>query len=145
LVLQINFWLPVVPEYLLTTIKKRKTGSNSALNLISRGKDAAPWNPQSAYSTLFAYVRNLLNGDARSINVSLDSPFAKKVGIDPDILRFMEYLGWERTDDSLTHPPWDEDHQKGRLMRKRLEGAELELEALAREWGGPSCSSSVPF
>ena len=135
LVLQINFWQPVVPEYLLTSIKKRKTGSSSALNLINRGKEASTWNPSSAYSTLFAYVRNLLNGDDRTINVGPESPFGRKVGVDADILLFMEYLGWERNEDSLSHPRWDEELQKGRLLRKRLEGVELELAVLALEAG----------
>ena len=42
LAIQIEYWSPVVPEYLLSSFKKRKTGNNSALNIINRNKDAKP-------------------------------------------------------------------------------------------------------
>ena len=64
-----------------------------------------------------------------------ESPFTRKLGLDPDVVRFMEYLGWSldlgRT--MLTPPNWDEQFRKGRLRRKLLEAAEIELAHLAVE------------
>jgi len=61
-----------------------------------------------------------------------ESPFARRVGLDPDVLRFVEYLGWSWDPDhtTLTPPRWDESLQKGRLRRKLLEAAEIELAQL---------------
>jgi hypothetical protein len=132
--LQIDFWLPVVPEYLLSTIKKRKTGTNSSLNPLNRSKDI--WHPTNAFATMAHYVTDVLNGGTRSINITPESPFNRRVGADPDVLRFMEYLGWVKTPDGVLEPPqWDDTLCKGRLLRKRLEAAELELSAVAVNMG----------
>ena len=134
--LQIEFWQPVVPEYLLSSVKRRKTGSNSALNLLNRNKDTNLAFATGAYSTLATYVNHRLNGGTRDINTLPDSPFARRLGSDPDVIRFMEYLGWTRDDNQMLHPPlWDEELDKGRLRRKLLEAAEIELTQLAMETG----------
>jgi hypothetical protein len=132
--LRIEFWPPVVPEYLLSTVKKRKTGSNSALNIINRSKESP--SPYSALTTLATYCTHLLNsgvGNGRPIMTLPDSPFTRRVGLDPDVLRFVEYLGWSSgVENSMLIPPeWDEGYQKGRLRRKLLEAAEIELAQLA--------------
>jgi hypothetical protein len=136
LAIQIEFWSPVVPEYLLSSFKKRKTGSNSALNLINRNKDARPPFATNAYGTLATYVKDVLKGGTRPINTQPESPFARRLGTDADVLRFMEYLGWVREEDQMLHPPqWDEEFERGRLRRKLLEGAELELTQLSIDTG----------
>jgi hypothetical protein len=136
--IQIDFGLPIVPEYLLSSVKKRKTGSNSAINLLSRGKDSKALLPTNSYSTLSIYVRDILDKgvDNPDINITPDSPFARRVGLDPDVIRFMEHLGWwQRPDDLvLVKPEWDENTEQGRLRRKRLESAELELAELASQY-----------
>ena len=38
---RIEFWQLVVPEYLLSTVKRRKTGNNSTLSIINRSKEGA--------------------------------------------------------------------------------------------------------
>jgi hypothetical protein len=136
LAVQIEFWPTVVPEYLLSSFKKRKTGSNSALNIINRNKDAKQLLATNAYATLATYVRDALNGRAKPINTHPDSPFARRLGMDADVLRFMEYLGWWRDENQMLYPPeWDEDKERGRLRRKLLEGAELELTQLSLDSG----------
>ena len=47
----------------------------------------------------------------------------------------MEYLGWWRDPNGamLKPPQWEESLHKGRLLRKLLEGAEMELAKLAVE------------
>ena len=136
LVIQIEFWSPVVPEYLLSSFKKRKTGSNSALNIINRNKDSKPTHATNSYATLATYVNHVLKGSSRPINTGPDTPFSRRLGTDTDVFRFMEYLGWVREEDQLLHPPeWDEELPKGRLRRKLLEVAELELTQLYIETG----------
>jgi hypothetical protein len=134
LTLRIEFWPPVVPEYLLSTVKKRKTGSNSALSIINRSKESP--SPYSALPALATYCIHLLNSGGvggRPIMTLSDSPFTRRVGLDPDVLRFVEYLGWSSdVEHSMLRPPnWDEALQKGRLRRKLLEAAEIELAQLA--------------
>lgn len=136
LAIQIEFWSPVVPEYLLSSFKKRKTSNNSALNIINRNKDAKPTHATNSYATLATFVNHVLNGTSRPINTNPETPFARRLGADADVFRFMEYLGWVREEDQILHPPqWDEELQKGRLRRKLLEGAELELTQLALDSG----------
>lgn len=138
LALQIDFSLPVVPEYLITSLKKRKTGSNSALNLITRSKESKAFasNAFGTLSTYCSHALNVLNDERRDINLLPDRPFARRVGLDPDALKFMEYLGWWREDGNevmLKPPTWDEALHKGRLRRKLLEAAEIELAELSIE------------
>jgi hypothetical protein len=137
LTLRIEFWPLVVPEYLLSTVKRRKTGNNSALNIINRSKEGP-----SAYvtlTTLATYCTHLLNNSGgsggRAIMTNEGSPFARRVGMDPDLLRFVEYLGWthDREGSMLIPPSWDESLHKGRLRRKLVEAAEIELAQLAME------------
>ena len=136
LTLNIEFWAPLVPEYLLSTFKKRKTSNNSALNIINRNKDSKPTLPTNSYATLATYVCHVLNQRARPINTSPDTPFARRLGADADVFRFIEFLGWVREEDQMLHPPqWDEEFEKGRLRRKLLESAELELTQLSIDSG----------
>jgi hypothetical protein len=135
LAIHIEFWSPVVPEYLLSSFKKRKTGTNSALNIISRNKDSNSILATNAYATLAKYVTHVLNASTKPIGTFSDSPFDRRFGRESDALRFMEYLGWVRDDESLQPPEWDEELDRGRLRRKLLERAELELTELAIESG----------
>src|SRR4030095_6739734 len=57
--LQIQFMRPVVPEYLLSSLKKRKTGTNSALSIITRGKESKAF-VANAYATLSIYCSDVL-------------------------------------------------------------------------------------
>lgn len=134
LAIQIDFLLPVVPEYLLSSLKKRKTGSNSALSLINRSKESKIFTTK-AFATLSTYCNHALstlNDERRDINLMPDGPFARKLGLDPDVIRFMEYLGWwqDNSKTMLRPPQWDESLHKGRLLRKLLEAAEIELAEL---------------
>lgn len=135
--LQINFMAPVVPEYLLSSLKKRKTGQNSSLPLIGRSNDSKLFTAK-AFGTLSTYCRDVLNcrdDERKDINLTPEGPFARKIGLDLDVIRFMEYLGWCRDNNGTTlkPPQWDESLHKGRLLRKLLEGAEMELAKLAVE------------
>jgi hypothetical protein len=122
----------VVPEYLLSSLKKRKTGNNSALSILTRNKDSKNTPTTEIYRMLALYVTNRLDGMDRDIGVHPDAPFSKKVGMDPDVFKFMEYLGWTFDDQqAMFHAPqWDEEVERGRLRRKLLEGAEIELSQL---------------
>jgi hypothetical protein len=85
--LHIDFLLPVVPEYLLSSLKKRKTGSNSALNLINRSKESKIFATK-AFGTLSTYCNHALitpKDERRDINLMSEGPFARKVGLDPDV------------------------------------------------------------
>lgn len=135
LAIQIKFWAPLVPEYLLASFKRRKTGYNSALNIISRNKDSKSILATNAYATLTKYVTHVLNESRRVISTLPESPFERRFGTDSDVFRFMESLGWLRENELLQPPDWDEELDKGRLLRKRLERAELELTELALESG----------
>ena len=135
--LQIDFMAPVVPEYLLSSLKKRKTGQNSSLSLIGRNNDSKVFTAK-AFGTLSTYCNDVLNhpiDERRDINLTPEGPFARKVGLDLDVIRFMEYLGWWRDQNGpvLKPPQWDESLHNGRLLRKVLEGAEMELAKLAVE------------
>ena len=89
----------------------------------------------NAYATLTKYVTHVLNASRRVISTLPESPFERRFGTDSDVFRFMESLGWVRENDLLQPPDWDEELDKGRLLRKRLERAELELTELALESG----------
>jgi hypothetical protein len=131
---QIEFSPPVVPEYFLTSIKRRKTGSQSSLSLLNRGKDSkGVWHPANAYYTLAHYVTDILDGRGKQIRFSPESPFAKRIGTDDDVMKFMEYLGWETEDEGFQPPVLDDESKTARILRKRLEAAELELCCFANE------------
>lgn len=144
--LQIEFSLPIVHEYLLSSVKKRKTGNNSALSILTRSKDSKIPATIEAYSTLAKYVRDRLNGYDKDIAIQPDSAFSRKVGLEPDVIKFMESLGWIRQDPPplLLAPHWDEGLERGRLRRKLLEAAELELAQLAIDSAKESDRSEIP-
>jgi hypothetical protein len=145
LALKIEFWHPAVPEYLFSSIGRRKTNSSLSPNIINRGKDQkslqkASVTPSNAFGTLSIYCTDVLNRGgtkpAREINISSDSPFARRVGLDPDVIKFMEHLGWSRREEGHTMlfpPQWDEHLERGRISRKLLERAEIELVAICIE------------
>ena len=134
--LQIEFWQPIIPESLTSIINKRAMSSNSALNLINRSRDSrGSVSVATAYATLATYVAHALNGQAKNIQLQPDSPLARRVGTAPEIINFMASLGWEVHEDYLTPPQWDEELHKGRLRRKILEHAEIELVLTALEAG----------
>ena len=139
-VLEVYFALPVVPDYLIAAVKRRKVGNSSAINnLLNRSnRDAFKSSlPANAFGALSIYVRDILDKREgnRDIYIAPESPFARRVGLDPDMIRFMEYLGWWQKSDSphLVGPEWDENVEQGRLRRKRLEAVELELAELAQQ------------
>jgi hypothetical protein len=90
-------------------------------------------------TTFATYCTHLLNNnggsEARAIMTYEGSPYARRVGLDPDLRRFVEYLGWSYDPEhSMLNPPnWDETLHKGRLRRKLVEAAEIELAQLAME------------
>ena len=134
--LQIEFWQPIVPESVINVISKRGSNGNLALNLLNRYKDSkGSANVTNAYATLATYVSHVLNGQAKNISIAVESPFARRVGTSPEILNFMSSLGWELRDDSLDPPQWDEELHRGRIRRKLLEHAEIELVQLALDTG----------
>jgi hypothetical protein len=134
--LQIEFWKPVVPESVTSTLHKRGQSSNSSINLLNRNKDSTgSASVANAYATLSTYVSHVLNGQAKNILTHSESPFARRVGTTPEILDFMTALGWERQEDHLNPPQWDEELHKGRLRRKLLEHAEIELVIYAQDFG----------
>lgn len=144
--LQIEFSPPIVHDYLLSSVKKRKTGNNSALSILTRNKDPKPPATTEAYSTLATYITDRLDGHERSIAFQTDSAFARKVGIEPDVIKFMESLGWIRQDQTVMFlpPQWDEESERGRLRRKLLEAAELELTQLALDSAREGGRSDIP-
>lgn len=140
LALRIDVLPPVVPEYLVSAVKRRKTGSSSSLNILGRAKDQKSSLPTNMFGTLSKYVTDILDtggNGGRDINISSDSPFARRMGLDQDIIRFMEYLGWSREENiqMLKPPQWEESLHRGRLRQKLLEGAEMELAQLAIDSG----------
>jgi hypothetical protein len=135
--LQIGFLIPVVPEYLLSSLKRRKTGTNSALSLINRGKESKSFIA-NAFGIMSKYCTDVLNSPdvCRDINIGPESVFVKRLGLDPDVIKFMECLGWYRKENLPTMfapPQWDESLHKGRLKRKLLEAVEIELAQLYLE------------
>lgn len=135
---QVEFRLPVVPESLVTSPKRRKLGGNTTLNIINRNKDSkSSPSPYSVFGTLSTYCTDALNSgnQGRGINFGPESAFARRVGLDPAIFKFMEFLGWSKDETGvmLMPPQWDESLEKGRLHRKLLECAEIELAELAVE------------
>jgi hypothetical protein len=127
-------------------VKKRKTGNNSALSILTRNKDPKLPATIEAYSSLATYVTDRLDGHERHIAIHADSPFSRKVGLEPDVIKFMESLGWIRQDQPamFQSPQWDEELERGRLRRRLLEGAELELTQLALDSAKESGRADIP-
>ena len=136
-----EFWTPVVPEYLLSTLKRRKTSSSTIISAISSSSIDRSVDPKAfvarAFSILSTYCSDALSSYGscrpRQINYRPDSTFAKRVGLNSDVISFMKLLGWQQHEEiqSFEPPAWDEESSMGRMIRKRLEAAEIELAVLA--------------
>lgn len=143
----LQFWERIVPEYLLDNLKRRKSSSSASLNLINRPKETSP-ALANAFATLSTYCTDALNRTGRNINTTPESPFGRRVGVDPDVIKFMEFLGWVSDGNELPQllpPQWNEEEDEGRLRRKILEAAELELAHLALEAGRHAEKQEKPF
>ena len=138
-----EFWTPVVPEYLLSTLKRRKTSSSPNVSSASSSSMDRSVDPKAfvahAFSILSTYCCDVLNSygksQTRNINYRPDSPFVKRVGLNSDVVAFMKLLGWQQREEiqSFEPPAWDEESSAGRMTRKRLEAAEIELAVLASQ------------
>jgi hypothetical protein len=142
--LSAEFGNPVVPEYLLFTLKRRRTNfltTNSSGSSATMDRSDPKAFAASAFGTLYTYCKDVLNSAAgltptRNILYRSDSPFAKRVGLNSDVMNFMKHLGWQPHDDveSFEPPAWDEETSDGRIKRKLLEAAEIELAVLALQY-----------
>ena len=131
----------MVPEYLLSTLKRRKTSSSSIVSSVSSSFIDRSVDPKAfvarAFSILSTYCSDALDSYGsnrpRHINYRPDSTFAKRVGLNSDVISFMKLLGWQQHEEvqSFEPPAWDEESSAGRMVRKRLEAAEIELAVLA--------------
>jgi hypothetical protein len=150
--LSAEFGNPVVPEYLLFTLKRRRTNSsttNSSTSSASIDRSDPKAFAAGAFSTLYTYCRDVLNSAGgttpmRTILYRADSPFVKRVGMNSDVMNFMTHLGWQPHDDVETFEPpaWDEETSDGRVKRKVLEAAEIELAVLTMEYA-KECDKNV--
>jgi hypothetical protein len=151
--LSAEFGNPVVPEYLLFTLKRRRTNSsttNSSASSSSIDRSDPKAFAAAAFRTLYTYCMDVLNSagggtPTRNILYRSDSPFAKRVGLNSDVMNFMKHLGWQPHDDveSFEPPAWDEETSDGRVKRKLLEAAEIELAVLALQYAKESDKGNV--
>lgn len=123
-IVQAEIMSPIVSDLLLSAV----TAQEERLSLQSP-KAPPRRHASNVYATLYLYLIHRVDGTERDINITENSPFARRVGVRLTMLNFMEGLGWRNRGQTLEPPHCDE------LIgsRKTLEAAALELGILSLE------------